>query len=163
MHGYWRNEEETARVLIGGWLYTGDVGYLDGAGRIVITVRKKDLIVNDKGDNVSPQRVEGMLTLQPEIAQAMVVGDRRPHLVGLVVPDQEWAASLGRDGDVARALMAVVDRVNAGLSPIEKVRRILVADEPFTIENGTLTPSLKTRRHILRARYGPRLDTLYQR
>ena len=91
MHGYWRNPEETARVLKDGWLATGDVGHLDDKGRIVITDRKKDLIVNDKGDNVSPQRVEGMLTLQPEIAQAMVYGDRRPHLVALLVPDPEYA------------------------------------------------------------------------
>ena len=68
---------------------TGDVGHLDNHGRIVITDRKKDLIVNDKGDNVSPQRVEGMLTLQPEILQAMVYGDRQPHLVALLVPDPE--------------------------------------------------------------------------
>ena len=72
MHGYWRNHEETARVLRDGWLATGDVGHLDEKGRIVITDRKKDLIVNDKGDNISPQQIEGMLTLQPEIAQAMV-------------------------------------------------------------------------------------------
>ena len=78
-----------------GWLATGDVGHLDDKGRIVITDRKKDLIVNDKGDNVSPQRVEGMLTLQPEIAQAMVYGDRRPHLVALLVPDPEIAGSAG--------------------------------------------------------------------
>jgi long-chain acyl-CoA synthetase len=90
MHGYWNNEAETARALIDGWLHTGDVGHLDERGRIVITDRKKDLIVNDKGDNVSPQKVEGMLTLQPEIIQAMVVGDKRPHLVGLIVPDPEW-------------------------------------------------------------------------
>ena len=89
MHGYWNNEEETARVLKDGWLHTGDVGHFDEAGRIVITDRKKDLIVNDKGDNVSPQRVEGMLTLQPEIAQAMVYGDRRPHLVALLMPEPE--------------------------------------------------------------------------
>ena len=161
MQGYWRNEAESARVLVDGWLHTGDVGHIDDAGRIVITDRKKDLIVNDKGDNVSPQRVEGMLTLEPEIAQAMVTGDRRPHLVGLVVPDKEWLASLPPDTDVAKAVMAAVDRVNAGLSVIEKVRRVLVADEPFTIENGALTPSLKVRRHILRERYGERLDALY--
>ena len=82
MNGYWRNPEETARVLQDGWLATGDIGHFDEKGRIVITDRKKDMIVNDKGDNVSPQRIEGMLTLQPEIAQAMVYGDRRPHLVG---------------------------------------------------------------------------------
>jgi long-chain acyl-CoA synthetase len=161
MHGYWRNDTETARVLVDGWLHTGDVGHLDEQGRIVITDRKKDLIVNDKGDNVSPQRVEGMLTLEPEIAQAMVVGDRRPYLVGLVVPDKEWLASLSPGADVAKAVMAAVDRVNASLSVIEKVRRVLIADEPFTIENGQLTPSLKVRRHVLRERYGERLDGLY--
>jgi len=161
MHGYWRNDAETARVLVDGWLHTGDVGHLDEQGRIVITDRKKDLIVNDKGDNVSPQRVEGMLTLEPEIAQAMVVGDRRPYLVGLVVPDKEWQASLSPDADVTKAVMAAVDRVNAGLSVIEKVRRVLIADEPFTIENGQLTPSLKVRRHVLREKYGDRLDGLY--
>jgi long-chain acyl-CoA synthetase len=161
MQGYWRNEGESARVLIDGWLHTGDVGHLDEAGRIVITDRKKDLIVNDKGDNISPQRVEGMLTLEPEIAQAMVVGDRRPYLVGLVVPDKEWAATLPPGADLAKAVMAAVDRVNGGLSVIEKVRRVLIADEPFSIENGQLTPSLKVRRHILRERYGERLNTLY--
>jgi long-chain acyl-CoA synthetase len=161
MQGYWRNDAETARVLIDGWLHTGDVGHLDEAGRIVITDRKKDLIVNDKGDNVSPQRVEGMLTLEPEIAQAMVIGDRRPYLVGLVVPDKEWEASLPPGTDVAKAIMAAVDRVNGGLSVIEKVRRVTLADEPFSIENGQLTPSLKIRRHILRERYGEQLNALY--
>jgi long-chain acyl-CoA synthetase len=161
MQGYWRNDAESARVLVDGWLHTGDVGHLDEAQRIVITDRKKDLIVNDKGDNVSPQRVEGMLTLEPEIAQAMVLGDRRPYLVGLVVPDKEWEAALPPGTDVHKAVMAAVDRVNAGLSVIEKVRRVQVADEPFTIENGALTPSLKVRRHVLRERYGDRLDALY--
>jgi len=161
MQGYWRNDAESARVLVDGWLHTGDVGHLDEAGRIVITDRKKDLIVNDKGDNVSPQRVEGMLTLEPEIAQAMVVGDRRPYLVGLVVPDKEWEATLPPGTDLHKAMTAAVDRVNAGLSVIEKVRRVTIADGPFTIENGELTPSLKIRRHVLRERYGERLDALY--
>ena len=172
MHGYWRNEAETARVLQNGWLHTGDVGHLDERGRLMITDRKKDLIVNDKGENVAPQRIEGMLTLEPEILQAMVAGDRRPHLVGLVVPDPEWlaewrsenGASASRDDPaLLRALSAAVDRVNAGLSTTEKVRRIIVADEPFAIENGELTPSMKIRRHVIRKRYGERLDALYKR
>jgi long-chain acyl-CoA synthetase len=163
MHGYWANDAESARVLIDGWLHTGDVGRIDEAGRIHITDRKKDLIVNDKGDNVSPQRVEGMLTLERAIAQAMVVGDRRPYLVGLIVPDKEWAAALPPGTDLHRAVMAAVDRVNADLSVIEKVRCVLIADEPFTIENGSLTPSLKVRRHVLRELYGDRLDALYAR
>jgi long-chain acyl-CoA synthetase len=159
MHGYWRNEEETARVLKDGWLATGDVGHFDGKGRIVITDRKKDILVNDKGDNCSPQRIEGMLTLQPEIAQAMVYGDRRPHLVALLVPDPEIASA----PDAHQRLQRAVDRVNADLSVIEKVRRFILADEPFSIENEQLTPSLKIRRHVIGKVYGERLDALYRR
>jgi len=159
MHGYWRNDEETARVLKDGWLATGDVGHFDKKGRIVITDRKKDLIVNDKGDNCSPQRIEGMLTLQPEIAQAMVYGDRQPHLVALLVPDPEIASK----DDVHQRLQRAVDRVNADLSVIEKVRRFILADEPFTIENEQMTPSMKIRRHVISKVYGERLDALYRR
>ena len=164
MHGYWRNEAESQRVLVDGWLATGDVGHLDEHGRIVITDRKKDLIVNDKGDNVSPQRVEGMLTLQPEIAQAMVYGDRRPHLVALLVADPEYVAEHGNDpAALAKALGKAVDRVNAELSVIEKVRRFIVADAAFTVENEQLTPSLKIRRHVIVKLYGERLDGLFKR
>jgi long-chain acyl-CoA synthetase len=160
MKGYWHNPEETARVLSDdGWLATGDVGHFDEGGRIVITDRKKDLIVNDKGDNVSPQRVEGMLTLQPEIAQAMVHGDRRPHLVALLVPEAEFANA----PDLQQRLSAAVDRVNAELSIIERIRRFAIADEPFSVDNEQLTPSMKIRRHVIKKVYGDRLDALYGR
>ncbi|MFT3965115.1 MAG: AMP-dependent synthetase/ligase [Sphingobium sp.] len=174
MHGYWRNEAETARVLRDGWLHTGDIGEIDAAGRLRITDRKKDLIVNDKGDNVAPQRVEGMLTLQPEIGQAMIHGDRRPYLVALIVPDPEYCrewrearglpedAPLSGDPECLAAIRAAVDRVNGELSVIEKIRRFILADEPFTVENGEMTPSLKIRRHVIRARYQDRLDALYK-
>ncbi|MFM9977748.1 MAG: AMP-dependent synthetase/ligase [Sphingomonadaceae bacterium] len=175
MQGYWRNDAETARVLVDGWLHTGDVGHIDAKGRIVITDRKKDLIVNDKGDNVAPQKIEGMLTLQPEIIQAMVVGDKRPHLVGLVVPDPEWLMEWAVANDekpdcpqlcdnpaVHRALMAAVDRVNAELSVTEKVRRITVTADAFTVDNEMLTPSMKIRRHKIKERYSTRLDGLYK-
>ena len=159
MHAYWHNDEETNRVLRDGWLGTGDIGHFDDKGRIVITDRKKDLIVNDKGDNVSPQRVEGMLTLQPEILQAMVHGDRHPYLVGLLVPDPEYV----KGADVTKQLSAAVDRVNKDLSVIEKVRRFIVADAPFTVENEMLTPSMKIRRHVIRKAYVERLDALYKK
>ena len=175
MHGYWRNEAESARVLIDGWLHTGDIGHIDDAGRIVITDRKKDIIVNDKGDNVSPQRVEGMLTLQPEILQAMVYGDKRPHIVGIIVPDPEWARewaeeaglptdmALLKEHDAFRAAVRVaVDRVNADLGVIEKVRKFDFADAPFTIENEQMTPSLKIRRHVLKQVYEARIAAMYR-
>jgi long-chain acyl-CoA synthetase len=176
MKGYWRNPAQTERTIIDGWLHTGDVGHIDEQGRIVITDRKKDLIILDKGDNVAPQRVEGMLTLQPEIIQAMVVGDRRPYVVGLIVPDPEWTcewcrkngrafdfAALGKDPDYYRSISAAIDRVNKDLSVIEKVRRFVIADEPFTVENEQLTPSIKIRRHVLKQVYGDRLDALYKK
>ena len=175
MHGYWRNEVETLRTIRDGWLHTGDIGHFDAAGRIVITDRKKDMIVNDKGDNISPQKVEGMLTLQPEIAQAMISGDKRPYVVGLIVPDAEWALDWAREAgehfDMAalqdlpafRAeIRAAIDRVNAEVSVVEKVRQFALADEPFAIDNEELTPSMKIRRHKIRERYGARIDALYR-
>ena len=175
MDGYWMNDAESHKALKDGWLYTGDIGHLDKDGHLVITDRKKDIIVNDKGDNVAPQRVEGMLTLQDEIAQAMVYGDRRPYLVGVVVPEAEWALGFARDKglpadlhklqhepEFVRAIQAAVDRVNARANVIEKVRRVIIADEPFTTDNQQLTPSLKIRRHVLKQVYGERLDRLYK-
>ncbi len=176
MHGYWQNEEETARVLKDGWLHSGDIGHIDEKGRVVITDRKKDLIVNDKGDNVAPQKVEGMLTLQPEIMQAMVVGDKRPYIAGLIVPDAEWALEWSRAQDMKfdfkqlqanpqfkAAVRDAVDRVNKDLSVIEKVRQFAFADEQFSIENEEMTPSMKIRRHKIKERYAERLDGLYKR
>ncbi|WP_394731185.1 AMP-dependent synthetase/ligase [Altererythrobacter sp. GH1-8] len=175
MHGYWRNKAETDRTIVDGWLHTGDIGHLDEKNRIVITDRKKDMIVNDKGDNVAPQKLEGMLTLQPEIAQAMVSGDKRPYVVGLIVPDAEWALEWVRANDekfdmaalqdlpaFKSAVRAAVDRVNKDLSVIEKVRQFAFADEPFSIDNEELTPKQSIRRHKIRDRYQERINGLYR-
>src|SRR3546814_3610539 len=114
-----------------------------------------------------------MLTLQPGSVQAMVVGDKRPYLVGLIVPDCDWTAEwavangkrldfaeLGRDPEYLRALSGAVDRVNADLSVIAKVRRFVLADEPFTVENQPLTPSIKIRRHVRSEEHTSELQTL---
>ena len=175
MKGYWRNKAETNRVIKDGWLHTGDIGLIDEKGRIKITDRKKDLIVNDKGDNIAPQKVEGMLTLQPEILQAMVSGDKRPYVVGLIVPDPEWALDWAREQGMKydftalqdnpafrSAVRAAVDRVNADLSVTERVRKFEFADEPFSIENEEMTPSMKIRRHVIRDRYQPRINGMYK-
>ncbi len=175
MKGYWRNKKETDRAIQGGWLHTGDIGYLDEAGRIAITDRKKDLIVNDKGDNVAPQKLEGMLTLQSEILQAMVYGDKRPYMTALIVPDPdwslEWARAEGKKFDFAELqadpafkskISAAVDRVNKNLTVTEKIRRFEFTDEPFSIENEEMTPSMKIRRHMIRDRYDTLLSSLYK-
>lgn len=176
MQGYWRDPDASAQAVDGeGWLHTGDIGEIAPDGNLRITDRKRDIIVNSGGDNIAPQRVESFLTLEPEIAQAMVYGDRRPHLVALMVPDGEWLAAwaaargeapeqldLAVNAPLHKALAEVIDRVNQRLSPIEKIRRFLVTTTPFTIDNGMLTPTLKIRRHVIRDVHETSLVGLYE-
>jgi long-chain acyl-CoA synthetase len=174
MDGYWRNEAATAEALRDGWLHSGDIGDLDDDGFLQITDRKKDIIVLSGGDNLSPARVEGFLSMAAEIHQAMVCGDKRPHLVAILVPEQEFLAEFARkhgkdrnlvdladDPDLRAALSEVVDRVNQTLSPLERVRRFTLAREPFTVENQMMTPTLKIRRHAIQAAYGEEIERLY--
>jgi long-chain acyl-CoA synthetase len=174
MKGYWGDADATGRTVIGGWLHTGDVGHLTPDGALVLTDRKKDLIVTSGGDNIAPQRVENLLALEPVIGQVMVAGDGRPFLVALIVPDaqaaRDWAKRHGKpaglgdlmeDADFRKHVGEAVERVNRGLSGIERVRKFVLTAEPFGIENGQLTPTLKIRRHEIRKRYGDLLDQLY--
>jgi long-chain acyl-CoA synthetase len=174
MQGYWNDPEASARAIVDGWLHTGDIGRLDPDGHLHITDRKRDFIKNSGGEMISPLHVEGALTLAPEIAQAMVAGDRRPYLVAVIVPDPDFAAAyaaahampvdlpaLAREPGFHQALGEIVARVNRELAPQERVRRFLVADEPFSLDNGQLTPTLKIRRHAIRAAYGAACDSLY--
>ena len=174
MQGYWRDEENTAAVLKDGWLHTGDIGEFTADGHLKITDRKKDILINDKGDNVAPQRIEGLLTLENEIAQTMVYGDRKPHMVALVVPDAEWLTQwcrkndktnalkdLAYDKDLHKAIDVAIKRVNERLSVIERVRKFAIADEAFSIINEQMTPTMKIRRHIISKRYHDRLEGMY--
>jgi long-chain acyl-CoA synthetase len=175
MRGYWNDPESTVRALQDGWLHTGDVGMLDPDGYIKITDRKRDFIKNSGGEMVSPARVEGYLTMEPEIGQAMVYGDRRPYLVAVIVPHAELIdalakaqgvkaelAQLQEHPELVKAVSAAVARVNAELSPIERVRRFILAREPFTTANGQMTPTLKIKRHAIRQAYGEALVRLYE-
>ena len=173
MKGYWHDPEGTAQVLEDGWLHTGDVGTIDEDGYLRITDRKRDFIKNSGGEMISPARIEGYLTLEPEISQVMVFGDRRPYLVAVVVPDPEFVAAysegevpadmsaLAVDPGFTRGIGAAVSRVNLTLMPSERVRRFVVAAEAFSIANGQMTPTLKIKRHVIRERYGAALDALY--
>jgi long-chain acyl-CoA synthetase len=175
MRGYWRDQAGTSQVLRDDWLHTGDVGVIDQDGFLQITDRKKDIIVNSGGDNVAPQRVEGILALQPEIAQVIVYGDARPHLVALIVPDAEFAkayarqhqlkpdlAELVRSKEFERAIGEAVGRANEHLSVIERVRHFRLMPEPFTIENGTMTPTLKLKRQLIYRVHRDLFEGMYQ-
>ena len=175
MKGYWRDEESTAETLKDGWLHTGDVGHIDEDGYIQITDRKKDIVVLSGGDNVSPARVEGYLTLQTEIDQAIVFGDKKPALAALIVPDEEWLKSWARDNgkpaalaevaddpELRKALAAAIERANGELSNLERVRRFKVVPERFTVENEMMTATLKLRRHKIRDAYGETMEQLFE-
>ena len=175
MDGYWNNPEATAEALKDGWLHTGDIGVFDEDGHLMITDRKKDLIVNSGGDNIAPQRVEGILNLEREIGQSVVIGDQRPYLAALIVPDESYLvefakrhnlssprlASLADEPALLSEIRAAVDRANQHLSAIEKVKRVMVASEAFTVDNGQMTPTMKVRRHAVKDVYGEAMNNLY--
>ena len=175
MKGYWNDPEATARALEGGWLHTGDVGRLDNDGFLVITDRKKDFIKTSGGEMVAPARIEGCLTLQPEIGQAMVAGDRQPYLVAIIVPSQHLIdevanqqasaadTPLAEQRKIHEAVSAAVTRANATLAPFERIRRFIIASEPFTTTNHQMTPTLKIRRHVIRENYGKAIAGLYEK
>jgi long-chain acyl-CoA synthetase len=170
MRGYWKDEETTARTIVDGWLHTGDIGVIEPDGYLKITDRKKDIIVNSGGDNVSPQRVEGVLLLEPEIGQAFIYGDKKPYLVALISPDADAAkafaretgkpadmAELAQDQGFRQRIGEAVKRANANLSAIERIRKFEIMTEPFSVDNGLMTPTLKLRRplHHRTARRAP--------
>ena len=175
MSGYWNDAPATEAAVRDGWLHTGDVGLIDADGYIKITDRKKDFIKTAGGDMVAPARIEGLLALQPEIAQAMIYGDRKPHLVALIVPHQETIdaaakasgakpvlADLAADKTLRASIDAAIARVNAQVQGHERIRRFIVAREPFSIANEQMTPTLKIKRHKIREAYGQELESLYR-
>ncbi|XDZ65941.1 long-chain fatty acid--CoA ligase [Alphaproteobacteria bacterium LSUCC0684] len=164
MQGYWGQPEETAKVLKDGWLHTGDIAEIDGDGFITITGRKKDIIVNSGGENVSPGRVESRLLAQPYIEQAMVFGDRRPWLVAVVVPSQLCLDHAAKKPDkITKYIQSDIDTANSRLAASERVRRFIIDRDGFTIDNKRLTPTLKPRRHIIWRDFEDRLNQLYSR
>jgi len=162
MTGYWNDPEATAAAIRDGWLHTGDIGTLDADGYLKITDRKKDFIKTSGGDMVAPTRIEGLLALQPEIAQAMIYGERRPYLVALVVPREELSGKIADDQALRAAMDAAITRVNKEVQAGERIRKFMISREPFTVANELMTPTMKIKRHKIRAAYGEALDALYR-
>jgi long-chain acyl-CoA synthetase len=154
MIGYWNNKEETNRILKDSWLYTGDIGEIDSEGYLKITDRKKDIIVNAGGDNIAPSKIENLLSNYPDIIQSYIYGDKKNYLVALIVVSKELENKKDK-------VQFCVDKVNSELSIIEKIKRFIIIDTPFTVENEMLTPTMKIRRHQVKKIFGDQLEKLY--
>jgi long-chain acyl-CoA synthetase len=174
--GYLNDPAATAEAVTSdGFLRTGDVGVLDEAGYLKITDRKKDIIITAGGKNISPQEIEGKLTLSPLISQAVVIGDRRPFLTALITLDAEaavkWGKALGvntvdpqalaRDPKVQEEIGSLVENVNEGLSQVEKIKKWTLLENDFTQEAEEITPTFKVKRKTINAKYAPQIEAMY--
>jgi len=176
MKGYYKKEAETREVLEGGWFHTGDIGRFDPDGFLVITDRKKDLIVTSGGKNIAPQPIENLLKTSPYITSGVVIGDRQRFIAALVVPDfdklREYARTQGipfsslddlcRDRRIVAFLKAEVDRATPLLASYERIKKIAVLSRDFEIEKGEMTPSLKVRRANVTAEYQTLINAMYR-
>ena len=175
MMGYYKREAETREAMEGGWFHTGDIGYLDDGGFLVITDRKKDLIVTAGGKNVAPQPIESILSLNPYIAAAVVVGERRRFISALIVPNFEKLegyarandipfrdrADLCRRQDILDFMLAEVNRSTPDLASYERIKKIALLDHDFDIASGEMTPTLKVRRASVEEKHRDLIDSLY--
>jgi long-chain acyl-CoA synthetase len=175
MKGYYNKDDETREALAEGWLHTGDIGHLDKEGFLVITDRKKDLIVTSGGKNIAPQPIENLLKQNPYILNAVVVGGNRKFVAALIVPNFEKLESYARLKNIPFAnqkdliqneaiiqfMREEVSRTTPHLAPYEKVKRIALLDRDFEIERGEMTPTLKVKRSIVEEKYRDLIDSLY--
>ena len=152
MLGYWNMKKETDDIIKNGWLHTGDIGEFTGDGNLKITDRKKEIIVNLGGDNISPSKIENLLCLNEKIKQSFVYGDKKTYLVALIVSENE---------ENKKEIEFYLENLNKNLSLVEKVKKFKLIKEEFTIDNGMLTPTLKLKRKKILEKYKEDLEKLY--
>jgi long-chain acyl-CoA synthetase len=177
MRGYYRKPDATAEAIdADGWFHTGDIGELDADGFLRITDRKKDLIVTAGGKNIAPQPIENLAKQSKYVTNAVILGDRRPFPVMLVVPNFErlrrWARhrplpaddvpALLAHPDVQEKMAAEVERALGELAPFERPKKLLLLAQDFSVEADELTPTLKVRRRIVEARHRAAIEALYR-
>ena len=155
MLGYWNKKKETDEVIIDGWFHTGDIGEINpDDGYLKITDRKKDIIVSAGGDNISPAKIENMVTNEPEIDQCLVYGDKKNYLVALIVPNKDFIKEKEK-------IFNIIEKINKKLTILEKIKKIQLIDENFSIENGLMTPTMKVKRKKVTEKYKNQLEKLY--
>jgi long-chain acyl-CoA synthetase len=154
MLGYWNNAVETEKAIKDGWLHTGDIGYFDNE-YLKITDRKKDILITPGGDNISPVKIENDLIKTEFIEQALVYGDNKPFLVALIVLSED------KKKVDYKVINEEIEKINNDLSKIEKIKKFIVINKQFTIENGFMTPTLKLKRFKIIQKYKTQLEKLY--
>ena len=177
MKGYYNKPKDTAEVLNkDGWFYTGDIGRIDEDGYLLITDRKKDIIITAGGKNVAPQVIEGMFLMHPLIEQIAIIGDQRKYLVALIVPNfpelAKWAKANGitetdpgkliANQNVVKKFNETVDELNKPLGRVEQIKRFALIDRAFSQETGELTPTLKVKRKVVLANYKDIIEDMYK-
>jgi long-chain acyl-CoA synthetase len=175
MQGYLKKADDTAAVLKDGWFYTGDIGEMDKDGFLRITDRKKDLIATAGGKKVAPQPIEARVKQNPMVAEAVMVGDGRPYITMLILPEYQrletWAASAGIKGDRAQIIASpevhkyfqgIIDGVNETLAQFERIKSFTLLDTELTTASGDLTPTLKVRRKIVGEKFREQIDAMYR-
>lgn len=175
MKGYWKDEAATAEVIKDDWFYTGDIGLIDADGYLKITDRKKHIIVTSGGKNIAPLPIENLILDSPYVDQTMIVGEKRPFLIALIVPDfvklRDFAAEnqikaaspkeLIANKEVVQIYEKLLKSISRQLATHEKVRKFLLVEQPFSIENGMMTPTLKLKRKEITSKFSAEIDNLY--
>lgn len=175
MKGYWQDEAATNEVIRDGWFYSGDIGVLDNDGYLKITDRKKHIIVTSGGKNIAPQPIENLITDSPYVDQVIVIGEKRPFLIAVIVPDfaklNEYAAAhsiaartskeLIEHKDILQIYEKLMRTISRQLATHEKVRKFLLIEEAFSIEKGNMTPTMKLKRKTITEKYAQEIDKVY--
>jgi len=161
MKGYWKDKKNTDKVLISGWLHTGDLGSIDNDGYLKISGRVNEMIVNSGGENIAPVPIENLLLSYDEIEQVMIYGHNRPFLIAIIIPNETLLSD--NDNFLKENLQTILNNVNKNLSQTKKIRKFISSNEVFSTDNGQLTPTLKIRRHIIANRYKDEINNLYKK
>ena len=162
MKGYWKDKNNTDKVIINGWLHTGDLGFIDDEGYIKISGRMNEMIVNSGGENIAPVPIENLLLEHEEIEQAMVYGHNKPFLIALLVPNENLLNSNSNNvQNLTTQFKGIINNINKDLSPTKRIRKFIILEKYFTIDNNMLTPTLKIKRHKIFSNYYNEIQKLY--
>ena len=163
MKGYWKDQKSTNKTIINGWLHTGDLGILDKHNYIKITGRVNEMIVSSGGENIAPVPIENLLLTYEEIEQILIFGHNKPFLTAIIVPNETLINGTQNIFEHNSLFQEIINEVNKQLSQSKKIRKFLLTDQSFNIENSQLTPTLKIKRRVIAAEYKHQLENLYKK